>query len=227
VIGDLDVIEKRLDRMKRDRSSNPMEQEVLVRCQETLNENRALRELELSDADEKLLSAYSFLSMRPLLVVVNVAEDAIGHPLSDALTGALAEAKLEPIVVCAKLEAEVAALPAEERGAFLEELGVGEPASAQVIRQAYLSLDYISFFTTGEDEVKAWTVRRGSKAPRAAGRIHSDIERGFIRAEVIRYEDFVALNGSEAKARESGKLRLEGKEYVVQDGDCVHFRFAV
>ena len=226
VLSDLDILEKRIDRLERDRSS-PMELELLKRCKAALEENRPLRELELSDADEKSLSAYAFLTARPLLVVVNVAEDGLGKPLPAPLVAALAEAKLEPMIVCAKLEAEVAALPPEERGAFLTELGVTEPASSQVIRRAYAALDYVSFFTTGEDEVKAWTIRRGWKAPRAAGRIHSDIERGFIRAEVFRYDDFVAFAGSEAKAREAGKLKLEGKEYVVQDGDCIHFRFAV
>lgn len=227
VLTDQEVVEKRLERMKRDHAANPHEIEALSRCFEALNDSKPLREVDLGEAEEKLLASYSFISRRPLLVVVNVAEDGVGKPLPEPLAKAFEEARLEPMLVCAKLEAEVAALPPEERGAFLSELGIGEAASAQVIRQAYRSLDYISFFTTGEDEVKAWTVRRGYKAPRAAGRIHSDIERGFIRAEVIRYEDFVALNGSEAKARESGKLRLEGKEYVVQDGDCIHFRFAV
>jgi ribosome-binding ATPase len=226
LLGDLEMIEKRLDRIKREKDKG-LEQELLGRLRAALDDNRPLRELELGDADEKLLSSYSFLTQRPLLAVVNVAEAGLAEPLPEALSAAFAEAKLEPVIVCAKLEAEVAALEPAERGAFLEELGVKEPASSQLIRAAYRALDYVSFFTTGEDEVKAWTVRRGSKAPRAAGRIHSDIERGFIRAEVIRYEDFVALGGSEAKARESGKLKLEGKEYVIQDGDCVHFRFAV
>jgi len=225
-LHDLEIVEKRVDRLTRERS-NPLELELLGRCRACLEQGRPLRELELSEADEKLLAAYSFLTSRPLLLVVNVAEGALGKPLPAALAKALDDVKLEPMIVCAKLEAEVAALPPEERGAFLAELGVSEPASSQAIRRAYAALDYMSFFTTGEDEVKAWTIRRGSKAPRAAGRIHSDIERGFIRAEVIKYEDFVAFRGSEARAREAGKLRLEGKDYVVQDGDCIHFRFAV
>jgi GTP-binding protein YchF len=225
-LHDLEIIEKRIGRLERDRS-NPLELELLGRCKTCLEGGKPLRALTLSEADEKALSAYAFLTARPLLVAVNVAEDALGKALPAGLVAALAEAGLQPMVVCAKLEAEVAALPPEERGAFLTELGVSEPASSQVIRAAYAALDYISFFTTGADEVKAWTIRRGSKAPKAAGRIHSDIERGFIRAEVIKYDDFVTFGGSEAKAREAGKLRLEGKEYVVQDGDCVHFRFAV
>ncbi len=226
VLHDLDIVEKRLERMKKEKA-NPLEEELLKKCHQLLNENRALRELSFTEADDKILAKYNFLSQRPMLAVVNVAEDALEKPLPASLIEALKQARLDPLVVCARLEAEVAALAPDERGAFLAELGVKEPASSQVIRKAYQALDYISFFTTGEDEVKAWTIRRGSKAPKAAVRIHSDIERGFIRAEVIGYEDFVALNGSEAKARELGKLRLEGKEYVVQDGDCIHFRFAV
>jgi ribosome-binding ATPase YchF (GTP1/OBG family) len=181
----------------------------------------------LSDAEEKALSKYAFLAQRPLLVAVNVGEAGVNKELPADLNAALHARKLETMPVCATLEAEVAALAPEERGAFLAELGIKEPASSRVIRSAYKALDYISFFTTGEDEVKAWTVRRGSKAPKAAGRVHSDIERGFIRAEVTAYEDFVAAGGSEAKVREMGKFRLEGKDYEVKDGDIVHFRFNV
>jgi ribosome-binding ATPase YchF (GTP1/OBG family) len=132
----------------------------------------------------------------------------------------------EAIVLSAAVEAEIAQLEPQDQREFLDSIGLSEPASARFIRAAYQLLDLISFFTVGEDEVKAWTVRRGDRAPRAASRIHSDIERGFIRAEVMHYDDFIAV-GSEAKARHEGKLRLEGKEYVVQDGDIISFRFAV
>jgi ribosome-binding ATPase YchF (GTP1/OBG family) len=124
------------------------------------------------------------------------------------------------------VESEISQLDPEDQGEFLASLGLTEPARARFIRAAYRLLDLISFFTVGEDEVKAWTIRRADHAPRAGGRIHSDIERGFIRAEVIHYDDFIA-SGSEAKARHEGKLRLEGKEYVVQDGDIMNFRFSV
>ena len=226
VLGDLDPVEKRIERMKREQGP-ALELELLKKCEQQLSAGKSLRDLHLDDLAEKTLAKYSFLSDRPLLVVVNRGEDTLQQPLPEALEKELAARKLEHVSVCATLEAEVAALAPEERGAFLKELGISEPASSQVIRAAYRALDYISFFTTGADEVKAWTVRRGSKAPKAGGRIHSDIERGFIRAEVMAYADFVAVQGSEAKARELGKLRSEGKEYVVHDGDCMHFRFAV
>jgi ribosome-binding ATPase YchF (GTP1/OBG family) len=127
---------------------------------------------------------------------------------------------------CAAIEAEIAALDLDEQAEFLSDIGLAEGATARLIRSAYALLDYVSFFTVGEDEVRAWTVRRGSKAPRAAGRVHSDIERGFIRAEVMKYDEFVEV-GSEAKMKTLGKLRVEGKEYVVADGDIMHFRFNV
>ncbi len=226
ILGDLAVIEKRIERLKKERG-NPQEIDLLTKCEQHLSAEKPLRELTFTDAEEKMLSKYAFLAQRPLLVVVNVGEDAVGKPLPADLAAALAERKLEAAPVCATLEAEVAALAPEERGPFLAELGIKEPATSRVIRAAYKALDYISFFTTGEDEVKAWTIRRGWKAPKAAGRVHSDIERGFIRAEVTHYDDFMAAGGSEAKAREMGKFRLEGKDYVVQDGDIIHFRFNV
>ena len=142
------------------------------------------------------------------------------------LVAACRERQLEVVRVCASLEAEIAALAPEEQAEFLAGLGIAEPASALLIRATYALLDYISFFTVGEDEVRAWTVYRGSKAPKAAGRVHSDIERGFIRAEVMAYDEFIPV-ANEAKMRDMGKLRVEGKEYVMKDGDIVNFRFAV
>jgi ribosome-binding ATPase YchF (GTP1/OBG family) len=133
---------------------------------------------------------------------------------------------LEGLALAGKVEMEVAQLEEGDRQAFLKEIGIKEPARDRFIHTSYALLNLISFLTTGEDEVRAWTVTQGTNARKAAGKIHSDIERGFIRAEVIAYEDFIAL-GSEAKCKEAGKLRLEGKEYVVQDGDIIHFRFAV
>jgi GTP-binding protein YchF len=226
ILGDLAIIEKRIERMKKEKG-NPLEIDLLTRCEQLLSAEKPLRDMPITDAEEKVLSKYAFLAQRPLLVAVNVGESEVGKDLPGPLKDALQSRKLETLPVCATLEAEVAALAPEERGPFLADLGIKEPASSRVIRSAYKALDYISFFTTGEDEVKAWTVRRGAKAPKAAGRVHSDIERGFIRAEVTAYEDFIAAGGSEAKVREAGKFRLEGKDYVVADGDIVHFRFNV
>jgi ribosome-binding ATPase YchF (GTP1/OBG family) len=160
------------------------------------------------------------------LALFNSAEDRAGHPLPPTCADALERRGIEGMVLAGKMEMEISRLEEKDRGAFLKEIGVEEPGRERFIRACYRLLDLISFFTTGEDEVRAWTIHRGTTARKAAGKIHSDIERGFIRAEVAAYEDFIAL-GSEAKCREAGKLRVEGKDYVVQDGDIVHFRFNV
>jgi len=226
VLSDLGPVEKRLERAPREHTP-AQEVELLKLCEQRLSRGDPLRTLPYDELQAQALARYGFLSTRPLLVVVNCDEASFNQPLPPALGEELSKRRLEHVQVCATLEAEVAALAPEERGPFLKELGVTEPASSQIIRAAYKALDYISYFTTGTDEVRAWTVRRGAKAPRAGGKIHSDIERGFIRAEVMAYDDFLAYQGSEARAREHGKLRSEGKEYVVHDGDCLHFKFAV
>jgi len=179
-----------------------------------------------SDAEVKELAHYDFLSRRPLLVVVNVPEDAAAAPVPQAVEEAARGRHAEAISLCASVEAEIAQLDPAEQPAFLESLGLSAPARARFLHAAYRLLDLVSFFTVGEDEVRAWPIHRGDRAPRAAGRIHSDLERGFIRAEVMHYDEFVAA-GSEHKARQEGKLRLEGKEYVVKDGDILNIRFAV
>jgi ribosome-binding ATPase YchF (GTP1/OBG family) len=160
------------------------------------------------------------------LVLFNQADDKAGQPLSAAYQDELKRRGLDGLVLAGKVEMEVAQLDESDRAAFLKEIGIQEPARERFIRASYRLLDLISFLTTGEDEVRAWTITQGTIARKAAGKIHSDIERGFIRAEVIAYDDFVVL-GSEAKCKEAGKLRLEGKDYIVQDGDIIHFRFAV
>ncbi len=226
ILGDLALIEKRLDRLRKDKGS-PVEIDLLDRCDKHLSSEKSLRALAFSEAEEKLLSKYAFLSQKPLLAVVNVGEEAVKSAIDPAIARSFADRRVEPVPVCATLEAEVAALGPDERPAFLAELGISEPATTRVIRGAYRALEYVSFFTVGDDEVKAWTVRRGSGAQKAAGRVHTDMERGFIRAEVTAYDDFIAAGGSEAKARAAGKHRLEGKEYEVKDGDIIHFRFAV
>jgi hypothetical protein len=166
------------------------------------------------------------LSRVPLMVVLNVDEGRAGAALPDAVQERLRRDMLVGIAMCAQIEMEIAALDAGDRAAFLADLGLQESARDRFIQAAYSLLELISFLTTGEDEVRAWPIRKGTTAVKAAGKIHSDIERGFIRAEVVAYDDFIEL-GSEAKCRDAGKLRLEGKEYVVQDGDIIHFRFNV
>ena len=181
----------------------------------------------LSTDDERLLRGYQLLSQKPILHCVNLAEADV--PRRERLLGALAEVAGRPRTVVgwvsAVVEAEVAALPPEEQKPFLEALGLPEPALHRVIRDAYALLGLASFFTVGEDEVRAWTIRAGASALEAAGAVHSDIARGFIRAEVVSYDHLVA-RGSLAACREHGELRLEGKDYVVRDGDIINFRHA-
>lgn len=225
LLNDQVVVERRLERLAKERS-NDRQKAILARCLEQLNAERPLRYLELSPEDDREISSFSFLSRKPVLAVINTTEQAVAQPLDADLVMICQERDVQVVGVCASLEAEIASLPAEEQAEFLAGLGIAEPASAKLIRAAYALLDYISFFTVGEDEVRAWTVYRGAKAPKAAGRVHSDIERGFIRAEVMAYHEFIGV-GNEAKMRDLGKLRVEGKEYTMKDGDIVNFRFAV
>ena len=225
ILADLEIVEQRVARLAKDRS-DPRELELQQRIQAHLESEQPLRSMELTDAEEKTISGYAFLTLKPLLLVLNVPEDAVTAPPPEALEKAAAERGLGLIVLSAQVEMDIAQMPAEDQVEFLESLGLEEPASHRFIRSAYALLDLISMLTAGEDECRAWPVRRNTKAPQAAGKIHSDIERGFIRAEVIWWEDLLA-EGSEAACRDAGKLRVEGKEYVVQDGDVVHFRFNV
>ncbi len=225
ILADLEIVEQRVARLRKDRS-DARELELQERIQTHLEGEQPVRSLELSDAEEKIISGYAFLTAKPLLLVLNVPEDAIGDPAPPELEAAAAERGLGLVVLSAPVEMDVAQMPPEDQREFLESLGLDEPASHRFIRSAYALLDLISMLTSGEDECRAWPVRRNLPAPQAAGKIHSDIERGFIRAEVIWWEDLVDL-GSEAKCRDAGKLRVEGKEYVIQDGDVVNFRFNV
>jgi len=226
VLHDLGIVEKRLERLAREHKQGAAEHHELERLHAHLDPGLPLRTMKWSDAEEKELAHFSFLSRRPMLVVVNVAEAQAAAPPPPGILSAAKERGCEVLSLCATIEAEIADLPAPDQPEFLASLGLTEPARARFIRAAYHLLDLVSFFTVGEDEVRAWPIRRGDKAPRAAGRIHSDLERGFIRAEVMHYQDFMST-GSEAKARQEGKLRLEGKEYVVHDGDIMTIRFAV
>jgi GTP-binding protein YchF len=225
LLGDLVLIEKRLERLKKEKGKE-QEQALLERCKAELDAERPLRRFDLTTEETSAIAGFGFLSRRPLMVLLNVSEDDVHASLPAPVAEWLKNEDVEGLLLSGKIEMEIAALDADDRPAFLEDLGLKETARDRFVRAAYQLLDQISFLTSGEDEVRAWTIRRGTPAVKAAGKIHSDIERGFIRAEVVHYDDFVQY-GSDAKCREHGKLRLEGKEYVVKDGDIIHFRFNV
>jgi GTP-binding protein YchF len=235
VLADLGVVERRLERIARDLKKAGGEElrreaEVLERCRARLEEGRALRGLELNAEDARRLRGFQLLSAKPLLVALNVGEADLRAGGDVAARYGLAtlarEGGLGLVTLCAQVEREIAELDPAEAAPFLADLGLSEPGLDRVIRASYDLLGYISFFTVGENECRAWSVPRGTPAQAAAAEIHSDIARGFIRAEVVRYEDLVA-RGSFAACREHGELRLEGKDYVVQDGDVIYFRYAV
>ncbi len=224
-LSDLIVIEKRLKRLAKERTKGP-EPDVLNRCREHLEPGEPLRSLELSAQEQLTVAGFGFLSRKPLLLLGNYGEESIGEDDPAGLE-AYAQGQGQTLVaMCGEMEAEVAELPEEEREAFRADLGLGEESRTRFLRSAYENLGLISFLTVGEDEVRAWTIPKDAKALDAAGVIHSDIQRGFIRAEAVSYDHFIA-GGSMAKAKEQGHVRLEGKEYVVQDGDMLLFRFNV
>jgi len=237
ILADLGVAERRLERVERDlkkmRSADlEVEREIMLRCKETLENATPLRALEFAPDHRRRLRGFCFLSAKPLLLVMNLDEADVARAADPAkaagalgLTGFLARAATRAVPVCAKIELEIADLDATDAAAFLADLGLAEPGTDRVIHSTYDLLGYISFLTVGDDECRAWSVPRGTQAQVAAGEIHTDIARGFIRAEVVPHEPLLA-RGSLAVCREHGEVRLEGKEYVVQDGDVINFRFA-
>jgi GTP-binding protein YchF len=225
LLADLEVVETRAARLRKDRS-NPNELALLERIQKALENEQPLRALPLSEEERKALSGYSLLTLKPLLLVLNVAEEAVAQPPTPELAKAASERGLGLLVLSAAVEMEIAQMEPADQLEFAQSLGLSEPASHRFIRAAFELIDLISMLTVGPDECRAWPIPRGTPAPRAAGKIHSDMERGFIRAEVTHWEDLVEL-GSEAKCKEHGKLRVEGRSYIIQDGDVVHVRFNV
>jgi len=225
ILADLAIVEKRLERLRKERGKQ-QEVDLIERCRAALEAETPLRRVEFAENESRELSGFGFLSRLPLLVLLNGVEKDAGQPLPADLEARLTADGVAGMALCGQLEMEIASLDPEDRGAFLADLGLPEAARDRFIRAAYGLLDLISFLTGGEDEVRAWPIRNGTVASRAAGRIHSDIERGFIRAEVIAYDDFIEY-GSEARCRTAGKYRLEGKQYAVHDGDIIHFRFNV
>ena len=235
VLADLGLTERRLERLEKDlkKGKSPeleREKAVLTQCRAALEEGRPLRSLNLQGDDLRRLRGFQFLSSKPLLIVLNVDEAHVAddiHKAAEAagLTQFLSRAATGAVAVCAKIELEIAQLDPADAAAFLADLGLKESGLDRVIRASYELLGYISFFTVGEDECRAWSIPRNLTAPVAAGEIHSDIQRGFIRAEVVSYDALVG-RGSMAACRDHGEVRLEGKEYIVVDGDIVNFRHA-
>lgn len=235
VLADLEVLEGRRSRLKNKLKSNDkdavFEDQLLGKIiDQALAEGKAAKTLEYSEEELAIIKNFNLLSMKPVIYVANVSEDDIlnteNHPLVNKVREYAKDENAEVIPVSAKIESEIAELSAEEKKEFLKDMGLDASGLDLLIKAAYYLLGLETYLTAGEQEVRAWTIRRGTKAPQAAGVIHSDFERGFIRAEVVSYEDLTNA-GSFAKARELGRLRLEGKEYVVKDGDVVHFRFNV
>lgn len=233
VLADLESVEKRLPRLekmaKQKDKTAVNEVRILTRIKETLENGQPVRSLEFNDEDQKYVNQAQLLTSKSMLYIANVGEDEINDVENDkvkAIREYAAQEDSEVIVISAKIEEEIATLDEEDKAMFLEELGIEEPGLNRLIRKTYDLLGLATYFTAGVQEVRAWTFKEGMTAPQCAGIIHTDFERGFIRAEVTSYEDFVAHNGEQG-AKEAGKMRLEGKDYIMQDGDVVHFRFNV
>ena len=231
VLADLALAERRLDRLERavktgDKDATPS-RDVTRRLVEWLSEGRPARDLDLDGEERALLADSQFITFKPVLFVCNVDEEGLaGNRYVDTVREVARDQGAGVVVICAEVEAEIALLDAEDRDVFLEDLGLAEPGLAVLARAAYSLLHLDTFFTVGPKEIRAWTIRHGSSALRAAGVIHTDFERGFIRAEVYSVPD-LAEHGSEAALRSVGKIRVEGRDYVVQDGDVIYFRFNV
>jgi ribosome-binding ATPase len=238
ILADLGVAERRLERLEKDLKKGrtaelEKERDLVQRCRATLEEGKPLRALQLTGDDLKRLRGFQFLSAKPLLLVINLNESDMAGVGADVrraaektrLTDFLAHASTKAVALCAKIELEIGQLDAADASAFLADLGLSESGLDRVIRSTYDLLGYMSFFTVGEDECRAWSIAHGTPAQLAAGEIHTDIQRGFIRAEVVAYESLIS-RGSMAACREHGEVRLEGKDYPVGDGDVINFRFA-
>jgi GTP-binding protein YchF len=234
LLEDLAVVERRLDRIEKSlkvgkKPEDPQEYEALRKVKDSLESERPARDAGLTPAQERSIRGFQFFTLRPWIVVVNV-DDAALKDSAESVIGPVRAKFAEPgptvVALSAKTEAELAGLPESEAAEFMAMLGIEEPGLMRMIRVSYEVLGLVSFFTVGPDEVRAWTIRRDTAAPEAAGAIHSDLERGFIRAEVIAYDDLIGAE-TMAKARERGLLRTEGRDYRVRDGDIVNIRFSV
>lgn len=234
ILSDMEVIDRRLQKaqknLKADKSAQT-EIDILMNVKETIEKGLSARTMSLNEEEEEFVRSLDLLSFKPIIYAANVSEDEAASTEDNEYVKAVREFAAtegsDVVVICAKLESEIAELDDEEKVAFLEELGISESGLDKLIKASYHLLDLISFLTAGPPEVRAWTIRRGTKAPQAAGKIHTDFERGFIRAETIAYHDLIQCGGNLATAKEKGLVRSEGKEYIVKDGDVILFRFNV
>ena len=232
IFADLETIERRADRARKNGKGGDKqclaEAALCDRIKAHLESGKPVRTMELSDDEHAAVKAMFLLTTKPVIYVANISEDEIGqeNPLADKLYAAAKAEGAEALTICAKVEEEIAELSPEEKQAFIEELGIGESGLDKLVKACYKLLGLISYLTAGPKEVRAWTIERGTKAPQAAGKIHTDFERGFIRAEIVSY-DTLMENGTMLACKEKGLIRSEGKDYVMQDGDIVVFRFNV
>lgn len=236
LLSDIEIMERRIQKAEKnakfDKSARE-ELDLLKRIYEHLSEGKNARSMELDEEEAEYVKTIGLLSYKPIIYVANVSDDEVAdaeagkNPYVETVRKIAAEENAEVVVICAEIEAEMAELDEEERAMFLAELGIEESGLDKLVKASYALLNLISFLTAGEDECRAWTIKRGTKAPQAAGKIHTDFEKGFIRAETIAYDKLMEVGGSLAAAKEKGFLRSEGKEYVMKDGDVVNFLFNV
>jgi hypothetical protein len=231
IMSDLALVDNKIDRITKELTRKKttemlLEKELMERLKTILESEKPIRSVELTEEEKKILKGYCFLSQKPMILLANLSEDQIENPPTQILKEFAANARIEFMEFCGKLEMEISQMEPEEQQEFLKEYGIDEPARDTFIRKTYNMLGLISFFTVGEDEVKAWTITRGTEAVNAAGEIHTDLQRGFIRAETVSYDDFMTVKAL-SKARDKGLLRQEGKSYTVQDGDIINIKFNV
>jgi GTP-binding protein YchF len=239
ILGDLEFVEKRLqkieDQARRGKKQDEADRHLLMKCKKALEDEVSLRNLAFNEDEKRLMLPYQFLSAIPEIIVLNIGEKDINsgkvqdfRSKIEAYFRSTGQSAVPPVLaLCGKIEMEIAQLSPDEAKAFLEDLGIEEPAMHRLCHVSYDALGLIPFFTVGKDEVRAWTIKKGTTAQQAAGKIHSDIERGFIRAEVVHYQDFISSEEDMHKAKEKGLVRLEGKTYPVRDGDIINFKFNV
>lgn len=234
ILSDLEIVDNRINKigkkaMTTKNKDDLMELELLNKVKENLEKNIAVRKLELDEEELKILSSFNLITLKPIIYVANVNELDLHNNGNEYVYRVFDYAKednSEAVMICAKIESELSELNDEDKAIFLSELGIEESGLDKLIKKTYSLLGLANFFTVGKDEIKSWTFKKGMKAPACAGLIHSDFERGFIRAEVMKYEDLVEF-GSELLVKEAGRVRLEGKDYLMQDGDICYFRFNV